>query len=170
MFLIVGLGNPKRKYKKTRHNIGFVVLDELQKENDFPKFKFEKKFNAEISIKNNTVLLKPQTFMNNSGFSVKAFLNYYKIPTQQITIVHDDLDFKIGEVKESENKGPGGHNGVKSVISQLGTKDFKRIRIGIRPTEGIESIKDFVLQKFSKEEEETLSNVKENVIKAITLT
>ena len=163
MFLIVGLGNPKRKFKKTRHNIGFRVLDCIQKENGFPKFKFEKKFNADVSVTNNIILLKPQTFMNNSGRAIKAFRDYYKINIEDIFIIHDDLSLELGKVKLSYDKESAGHNGVRSIITDLQTKKFKRIRIGIKPIEKIESIKDFVLKKFSKKEELILQKTRETI-------
>jgi len=150
MILIAGLGNPKRKYKKTRHNIGFRVIDSFKKENNFPKFKIE--FNSELSKKGNIILLKPQTFMNNSGTAIKQTVSFYKIPIENIIIVHDDLDIPLGEVKMSENKGSAGHNGVQSIIDHLKTNQFKRLRIGIQPETSIENKKNFVLKKFSKQE------------------
>ena len=153
MFLTIGLGNPKRKYKKTRHNIGFRILDEIKNKEGFPRFKKEKKFDSEISIKGTMILLKPQTFMNNSGKAIKPFLNYYKIPTENIVVIHDDLDLTLGEIKISKKRGSAGHNGIQSIINELKTNDFTRIRIGIKSKN---QEKNFVLKRFSKQEEKTL--------------
>lgn len=154
MKLIVGLGNPGIKYKKTRHNLGFRVIDELAE-------KFQSAFNAEIyekKIKNQKIILaKPQTFMNNSGTSVKSIFDYYKIPIEDILVVHDDIDLPLGEIKVQQGRGAAGHKGVQSIIDSLGSKDFIRMRIGIRPAqaEAIDTEK-FVLQKFTPEEEKVI--------------
>lgn len=160
MKLIVGLGNPGKKYEKTRHNIGFRVLDKMAN-----GFKFEKKFNAEISVGNEDlrskkiIFAKPQTFMNNSGEAVLAISKFYKIDPIDIIVIHDELDLKFGKIKESFGSRSAGHNGVQSIIDRLDTKDFTRIRFGIGPTpEKIPSEK-FVLQKFSKDEEKELKNL-----------
>jgi len=159
--LIIGLGIPGRKYRKTRHNIGFRVLDTFREENNFPKFKMYKGQQAEISEdmhdNKRTILAKPQTFMNNSGISVKSILNFYKIPISSLIVIHDELDLPMGEVKLSQNSGHAGHNGIKSIIQQIGTKDFIRIRIGIKPSFEIKDTANFVLKKFSKDEEKTLA-------------
>jgi len=158
--LIIGLGNPGRKYKKTRHNIGFRVLDKFKEENNFPKFKMDKKLQSEITEKiadnKKTILVKPQTFMNSSGVAVKAIMNFYGLAPTSLIIVHDELDLPLGEVKLSQDKGSAGHNGIKSIIQHIGTQDFIRIRIGIKPSVEIKNAANFVLKKFSKDEEQTL--------------
>jgi len=164
MILIVGLGNPGTKYKKTRHNIGFRVLDEFQNKNNFPDFEFSKKFNSLISdgiIKRKTILLaKPQTFMNNSGISVKRLMNFYKIKSSDIIVVHDDIDLVFGTTKLSERRGSAGHKGVKSIIKELGTKDFTRLRIGIRNEKlKHKNTEKYVLEKFTEEEERGLEEI-----------
>jgi len=168
MLLIIGLGNPGLKFKKTRHNIGFRVVDALQKENNFPKFKLNKKAKVEVTkgeINGQTVFLaKPQTYMNESGFAVKALILNLKLQIANLIIIHDDFDLPFGEVKVAENSGSGGHRGVESIIQALNTKNFKRIKIGIRPaieTSGGSSpvnlrAEDFVLKKFTKDEEKLL--------------
>lgn len=160
--LIIGLGNPGRKYKKTRHNVGFIVVDKLKEENNFPKFKIDKKLQTEVTEKiednKKTILAKPQTFMNSSGVAVKSILNFYGIQPTALIIVHDELDLPIGEIKLSQNKGSAGHNGIKSIVQHIGTQDFIRIRIGIKPNFEIENAKSFVLKKFSKEEEPILES------------
>lgn len=163
MTIIIGLGNPKEKYNNTAHNIGFDVIDKLARENDFPEFKLSKKFNALTSEKNKTILAKPQTFMNESGKSVKAIVNFYK--TKDLIVIHDDIDLILGRMKTSKNSGSAGHKGVESIIRELGTKDFTRIRIGIQPEKGKPAkIEKYVLQKLSKEQRELLSPVIQEVI------
>jgi PTH1 family peptidyl-tRNA hydrolase len=151
MILIAGLGNPKKEYERTRHNIGFRVIDELAK--DKP---------------NDVVLIKPQTFMNNSGEAVNEAVNFYKIKPADLWIVHDDVDLPMGEFKISKNRGSAGHKGVESIIKKLGTKDFNRVRIGICPLRGKpEAVEKFVLQNFTKTEEKTIKEVIERTIQTI---
>lgn len=148
MKLIVGLGNPGKKYEKTRHNAGFMAIDELKK--DKPE---------------GSVLAKPETFMNNSGKAVRELADYYKAKPEDIWIIHDDIDLPVGEFKMSRGRGSAGHKGVQSVIDELGTNDFNRIRIGICPESGKpDRVEDFVLEKFDKEEQKA---VKEAIDKAV---
>ncbi len=150
MKLIIGLGNYGKKYEKTRHNYGFFVIDEFAKRNDFPEFKSS--LFSLLSIKNDIILAKPQTYMNNSGKAVKAIADYYKIDPEDIIVVHDDADIEIGKIKEDKNRGSAGHNGIKSIIELLGTKNFKRLRMGINNSFEL-PLEDVVLKRFSKEEE-----------------
>ena len=153
--LIVGLGNPGEKYKKTRHNIGFMLLDKLV-ENLSLDFKFNANFNAEIAEnkENNEKIIfcKPQTFMNNSGQAVSQLASYYKIEAKDILVVHDEIDLPFGEIREAFNSGSAGHKGVQSIIDHLGTKEFKRLRFGIKNEQNQLSTDVFVLKDFSKEE------------------
>jgi len=168
MILIVGLGNPGIKYKRTRHNIGFRVLDEFQRENNFPDFKFFKKFNALIFEGNigrkKVILAKPQTFMNNSGQAVKNLTIHYSLPFINLIVVHDDIDLPLGKIRISKSRGSAGHKGIESIIKELRSKNFVRIRIGIRNQElRIKNIEKFVLQKFTEEEEKIIKKIiKEN--------
>lgn len=137
MKLIVGLGNPGKQYERTRHNIGFMVLDALKEQYpDLSDWDLSKKFNAAVSggVINGQkiILLKPQTYMNNSGQAVQLIAHYYKIPPRNIMIVHDDKDIALGEMKIQTERGAGGHNGVKSIIEHLGTKECTRIRVGVK--------------------------------------
>jgi len=172
MKLIIGLGNPTAQYENTRHNAGFIILDEIQKQLEFPAFEMSKKFEAEISEKNldgeKTILAKPQTFMNLSGKSVLAIMTFYKIAVTDLIIIHDDLDINLGLYKVSTDSSAAGHNGVSSIFETLGTQQIKRIRIGI---EGAEkklerqmSGSDFVLQKFNEEELEAVQKLTEKII------
>ncbi|MDP2910197.1 MAG: aminoacyl-tRNA hydrolase [bacterium] len=167
--IIIGLGNPGKKYINTRHNIGFEIIDVFTKENNFPEFRLNKKFNALISEKENILLVKPQTFMNESGISVKKLAGVRPPLNQRgsdprnlrnLYIIHDDIDLPLGKIRISKNRGSAGHKGVESIIKELGTKDFLRIRIGIRPLQRRELIygaEKFVLEKFKKEEKELLN-------------
>jgi PTH1 family peptidyl-tRNA hydrolase len=167
MKLIIGLGNPGKQYANTRHNAGFMVLDEIQKAFSFPEFQMNQKFDTQISegSKNGEkmILAKPQSFMNLSGEAVKALVDFYKIPLENIAVIHDDLDINLSEYKISADSSAAGHNGVQSIIDSLGTQQFKRIRVGI---EGAEKKKErvvpgdvFVLQPFSAEELVTVKNL-----------
>jgi PTH1 family peptidyl-tRNA hydrolase len=164
MKLIIGLGNPGQKYNNTRHNVGFEILDLLSKD-----FKFEKKFHAEIAKNGELLLAKPQTFMNLSGSAVQAIMTFYKITPDNLTVIHDDLDINIGEYKIQTNRSSAGHNGVQSIIDTLGTKDFHRIRVGIKSEKANPNIpvENFVLNKFSKEEEKIIEGVKKEVVTQI---
>lgn len=159
MYLIVGLGNPGKSYIKTRHNVGFLMIDELQKRYSFPEFALSKKHTSLVSegIVNETkvLLAKPQTFMNNSGKAVKSFAKAK--PT--LIVVHDDIDIPLGSIKVSENRGSAGHKGIDSIIQSLGTKNFTRIRIGIQPKKGKpDNVEGFVLKSFSSAETKLLTS------------
>ena len=150
--LIVGLGNPSAEYQKTRHNAGFWFLDELAKSYG-GNFRQEKKFLAEfceINLKGNPVkLLKPQTFMNRSGASVSLVAKFFKIKPEEILVIHDELDFLPSQIKAKLSGGSAGHNGLKDIISALGSNNFYRLRIGIgRPKN--EEVINFVLKEPSK--------------------
>ncbi len=160
MKLIVGLGNPGDKYKKTRHNLGWRVVDELHQSLEFGIWNLAKKFNTLISEgifnQERIILAKPKTFMNNSGLATKALADYYKIPSENILIIHDEIDLPLGEIRIQKGRGSAGHKGAQSIIEQLGTKDFARMRIGIKSMHSEQQTLDserFVLSKFTPEEE-----------------
>ncbi len=157
MRLVVGLGNPGRKYTKTKHNIGFISIDHYSKTNNL-KLKKERKFNGEAVKFGDLVLLKPHTFMNNSGISVKAVMNYYDINIKDVLIIYDDLDLPLGKTRLREKGSAGGHNGIKSIISHLKTEEFRRVRVGIDKNPLIET-KNYVLGSFSKKEIEIMDPV-----------
>ena len=149
MKLIVGLGNPGKEYDNTRHNIGFMLID-----NYLGNVKYKEKFNGlfyEINGKEKVIFLKPQTYMNNSGESVSKFVKYYDIKSEDILVIQDDLDIAIGNYKFKINSSSGGHNGIKSIINHLGNDSFFRMKIGISNSNKDDVI-DFVLGKFSKED------------------
>lgn len=158
MIIIAGLGNPGKEYSLTRHNLGFMVLDAIKNEGSFSDFKTEKKINVLISKKNNAILAKPLTFMNNSGDSIIPLMNYYN--TSSLILIHDDIDIPFGEMKISTNRGAAGHKGVESVIKKLGNKNFTRFRIGIKPKNNHPvNTESFVLKKFKKEEMDFLGEI-----------
>jgi PTH1 family peptidyl-tRNA hydrolase len=150
MRLVVGLGNPGKEYEKSKHNIGFICLDAYAKTN---RLKFTKsiKFQGEIVKLPEAVLLKPRTFMNNSGLSVLAAVKHFGVEPADILVISDDLDLPFGKIRLREHGSAGGHNGLKSIIDHLQTQEFKRCRIGIDREENKEVI-DYVLGDFSKEQ------------------
>ncbi|TFG35653.1 MAG: aminoacyl-tRNA hydrolase [Parcubacteria group bacterium] len=155
MILIVGLGNPGEKYENTRHNIGFRVVDQLKNDLSLADFDFDKKSNSFFSKNSDLLLVKPDTYMNLSGQAVASLISYYKIGEKNRIIIHDDIDLPIGQIKISKDRGSAGHKGVESIIKNLGTKNFIRIRVGIKPKSGKpKKTEDFVLKKFSKGEKE----------------
>jgi len=174
MILIVGLGNPGKKFEKTRHNIGRLVASNWQQVTKFPNFELKKKFKALISqgdfAGKKIILALPETFMNSSGKSVKSLTTYYKILTNKLWLIHDDIDIPLGEMKISIGRGTAGHKGVQSIIDELGSKDFVRFRIGIssqRIETRKEKLEDFVLKKFTKSEEKIIKEVVKKTIGAI---
>lgn len=150
MKLIVGLGNPDKEYDKTRHNVGFMVLD-----NYLGNINWQDKFNSlyyKTNINGEVVyFVKPLTYMNLSGQAVVQFVNYFNINIEDIIIIQDDLDLNFGDYKLKKNSSSGGHNGIKSIIKELGSDEFLRLKIGIK-NEHKHDVIDFVLGKFSKEE------------------
>lgn len=169
MKLIVGLGNIGSKYTFTRHNIGFMLADSIAINNNltFRENSRLKCFMTNLRNGNDDYLIiKPTTFMNLSGESVRAVMDYYKIKTEDILIVYDDLSLDLGRIRFRANGSDGGHNGIKSIIKHVGTSDIARLKIGIGPQPNLPS-EVFVLQNFSKEElekiKEVLSNAKEGI-------
>jgi len=150
MKLVVGLGNPGRKYKTTKHNVGFMCLDYYAKKYKL-KFKKDNKFSGETLKIGNLVLLKPHTFMNESGQSIRKVMNFYNINVEDILIIYDDLDLPLGKTRLREKGSSAGHNGIKSIISNVQTQDFKRVRIGIDKNPLYET-KNYVLSSFNKQE------------------
>jgi len=176
MMFIIGLGNPGKKYKNTRHNIGFQVVDKFAKENNFPKFRLSKKFNSLISENiingKKIILAKPQTFMNQSGKAVKKLIGD---PLSQsfrragLLVIHDDIDLPLGKIRISKNRGAAGHKGVESIMKEIGTKNFTRFRIGISPKIGKpKNVEKYVLQKFDKEEEKIIKQVIQEIRKKLS--
>lgn len=175
--LIVGLGNPGPKYQQTRHNIGFAAVDALAARWQISlstHTKFQAEFGEGLVLGNHRVrLLKPSTYMNNSGQSIRAALDWYKLPPQAVLILSDDLDLPLGKIRLRPSGSAGGHNGIRSAIAHLGTQDFPRLRIGIgSPPELAPGKKDtvsYVLSRFLASEKQLLPEVLQLVVAALEL-
>jgi peptidyl-tRNA hydrolase, PTH1 family len=165
MFLIVGLGNPGVKYERTRHNCGFIVIDELARragrELRTPECQAltTKARLGDVEM----ILVKPQTFMNLSGVAVAALMKKHEIKASEILIISDDVALPLGQLRIRREGSAGGQNGLKSIIKEIGTQQFPRLRIGIAPDHPVRNLSDFVLGEFSKGERETLH---ETILKA----
>jgi PTH1 family peptidyl-tRNA hydrolase len=165
MYLIIGLGNPEDKYSNTRHNMGFDVINELSKECDIKvsKSKFDAFYGmGEINGKK-IILIKPQTYMNLSGESIIKFKKFYKISNKNIIVIYDDLDLDLGDIRLKAKGGAGSHNGMKSVVENLKTEEFIRIRVGIGTPKNKEDMINYVIGQIPKREREILD---ESIIKA----
>lgn len=176
MILIVGLGNPGDKYLKTRHNVGFVLVEAFAFKYK-AEFSYHKKFNAEIaeindpSLSSETILLaKPHTFMNNSGEAIQKIAAFHKIPPENIWLIYDELDLPLGQIKIRKSGGPGSHNGVKSVVAHLG-QDCPRFRIGIESrgisASTLQDTASFVLSEFFSQEKEKIVDTLDRCIGAL---
>lgn len=163
--LIVGLGNIGDKYVLTRHNIGFMIIDEMIKNLKTSSIN-KSNFKADVYKSSYDLFVKPKTYMNLSGEAVIAIKNYYKIENEEIIVIHDDLDLPFGTVKFKIGGGHGGHNGLKSLDSHIG-KDYIRVRVGIGKPENKEDVANYVLSNFSKEELNRLKDIIPHTIKAI---
>ena len=154
MKLVVGLGNPGKEYNLTRHNVGFIILDkylgDINWSSKFNGLYYEKNINNE-----KVIFVKPQSYMNLSGNVVQKFINFYKIDTKDLLVIHDDLDLPVGKFRIKINSSSGGHNGIKDIISCLNTNEFVRLKIGISQNRNIDT-KDSVLGKLSKSDLEII--------------
>ena len=165
MKLIVGLGNPGREYENTRHNIGFLTLDKYADKLgvSINKSKFYGLYGETLVNGEKVLFLKPQSYINLSGEVIRKFVDFYKISIEDILIIHDDLDLGVGTYKIKQKGSSGGHNGLKNIELHLGTQEYKRIKIGISNNKNIDT-KDYVLGKLSKEENDSLYQVQNQVI------
>ena len=168
--LVVGLGNPGAEYNKTRHNVGFMVLDRINAA--FGSGAFKDKFHSEylelIIQKHKLLLLKPQTYMNLSGQAVLQFMQFYKISITDIVIIHDDIDLEVGKIKVKTGGSSGGHNGLKSIDGLIG-RDYQRIRIGVARPHGSKDISSHVLTGFTPNEFKIIENSMLTIIENITI-
>lgn len=160
MFVIVGLGNPGKKYEKTRHNMGFLAIDKLAEKHDIKvnKLKHKALTGDGFIFGQKALLVKPQTYMNLSGESVREIVSYYDIDLEDLIVIYDDFDLEIGTIRIRKKGSAGSHNGMKSIIGQIQSKDFPRIRIGIGKSGGGAEWKDFVLGKTSKQDEKLIED------------
>ncbi|MDZ7314979.1 MAG: aminoacyl-tRNA hydrolase [candidate division KSB1 bacterium] len=167
-FLIVGLGNPGRRYEKTRHNVGFMVVDRLAERWDVRFRKLNSYELGEVLWKDERVFLaKPLTYMNNSGFAVSELVRYYRIELNRLLVILDDVELPFGRLRIRRQGSSGGHNGLDSIITQLGSKEFARLRIGIGNEYAKRDMVDFVLSPFSKNEQEELESVLIRAVEAV---
>lgn len=150
MKLVIGLGNPGKEYEKTRHNIGFMCVDNYV-DNILWKEKFNALYQEKILNNEKVLFIKPLTYMNLSGQAVRSFVDYFKVEAADILVIQDDLDLSVGQIRLKTNSSAGGHNGIKSIINELGTDNFARLKIGISHNNKYDT-KDYVLGKFSDEE------------------
>ncbi len=173
--IIAGLGNPGREYSQTRHNIGFLVMDELagQVSCALNKNRFDADFVKTRISGRDVFLIKPMTYMNRSGIPVQRFAGFYKIPLSHIVIVHDDMDLETGLIRIAVNRGHGGHNGVRSIIDSFGSKDFIRIRVGVgrpkHPADKGNAVTGHVLGRFASDEKDELDGIIANAATASKL-
>lgn len=154
MYLIAGLGNPTREYEKTRHNVGFDTIDVLADRinTDVAERKFKGLYGKGMLGGEKVILLKPQTFMNLSGESVRAAADFYKIPPDHIIVIYDDISLDVGHLRIRTKGSAGGHNGIKNIIAHLGTQEFPRIKIGVGGKPPRMDLADYVLSRFLAEE------------------
>ncbi len=155
MYVIVGLGNPGREYADTKHNVGFMVIDKLAEQYniDVSRFKHRAFIGDGVISGKKVMLVKPQTYMNLSGESVKEIMSFYKVPVENMIVVYDDTSLELGLIRLREKGSAGGHNGIKNIISHLGTDSFNRIKVRIGEKPNGWDLADYVLAKFSKDDE-----------------
>ena len=166
--MIVGLGNIGKEYDKTRHNTGFMVVDELAKKHDINNFKVQSDaLIADFRVNGEKVLLvKPTTYMNDSGRAVRPLMDYYDVDLNDMIVAYDDMDMPVGKIRLRQKGSAGGHNGIKSIIAHVGTQSFNRVRVGIdHPTK--ESVVDYVLGKFRKEQITDFESGVQNAVAAL---
>lgn len=158
MYLIIGLGNPESEYANTRHNMGFDTINLIAKNNNIniTKTKFDGLYEVGIIQGEKVILLKPQTYMNLSGKSVREAIDFYNIEIDKIIVIYDDIDTEKGQIRIRKQGGPGSHNGMKSVVEELGTDQFSRIRVGIGQPEFKNDMINYVLEKIPEEERKIL--------------
>lgn len=154
MKMIVGLGNPGKDYQNTRHNVGFLVLDNYLNTSDW-KEKFNALYHEERINGEKVIFVKPLTFMNLSGDAVVKYVNYFDVNIDDILVIHDDLDLPFSTYKLKKNSSAGGHNGIKSIINRIGSQEFARLKVGVSHDRSIDT-KDYVLGNFSKKEKEQI--------------
>ena len=169
MYLIVGLGNPENEYAHTRHNMGFDTINQIAKNNNIQitKNKFKGLCESTIIQNQKVILLKPQTYMNLSGESVKEVAEFYNLKPEEIIVIYDDIDIEKGHIKIRKKGGAGSHNGMKSVVEELQSTDFARIRVGIGQPEFKSDMINYVIGKVPREEQEILQQGVEKAAKAV---
>ena len=171
-YIIAGLGNPGPKYANTRHNAGFKAVDLMAKQNGFEikKLKFKSLIADEMIAGKRCLIMKPQTMMNLSGEAILEAADYYNIPDENIIIIYDDISLDIGKLRIRRKGSAGGHNGIKSIISCLGSENFPRVKIGVdKKPDARTDLVDWVLGSFPKEKEAELNTALENAVSSVEL-
>ena len=172
MFVIVGLGNPGKKYENTRHNAGFMSIDALAEKYgiNISEKKYKALCGTGVIEGNKVLLIKPQTFMNVSGESVRSVMDFYKIdPEEDMIVIYDDISLAPGNIRIRKKGSAGGHNGIKSIIAHAGTQNFMRIKVGVGEKPSGWDLADYVLGHFSEEDNQKLKDVMPDIIQAATL-
>lgn len=169
MYIIAGLGNPTREYEKTRHNVGFEVIDVLadMQGTTVEEKKFKGCYGRGIIGGEKVLLLKPQTFMNLSGESIRAASDFYKVDPEHIIIIYDDISLDVGQLRIRKKGSAGGHNGIKNIIAHLGTQEFPRIKVGVGDKPKKMDLADYVLSRFSKEDRAAMEDAFKEAAKAV---
>ena len=170
-FLIVGLGNPGKNYEFTRHNAGFLTLDHIASELDTEINNLNNNaLVADVVINNHRCLLvKPQTFMNNSGTAVRDIAKFYKIPPEKIVVIFDDISLPCGKLRIRRKGTDGGHNGIKSIIQQLGTQNFMRVRVGVGAKPKGWDLADYVLGRFDRDDRQLVEDAQDRACEAVEM-
>jgi peptidyl-tRNA hydrolase, PTH1 family len=168
-YLVVGLGNPGREYRETRHNIGFMVIDQLCKVLGVSMTRMQSRALVAVGAfaGQKVILAKPQTFMNLSGQAVGGLVHFYKIPVEHLIIAHDDIDLPLGTIRIRPGGGSAGQKGMESIIQQLGTQNFSRLRLGVGRPPGQKEAANYVLQKFTRGEQEMVDLLLERASAAV---
>jgi PTH1 family peptidyl-tRNA hydrolase len=171
LYVVIGLGNPGKNYTNTRHNVGFNTLDLLAKRNNINinKIKFKSVYGEGLIDNKKVILVKPQTYMNNSGLAVREILDYYKVPTEDLIVIVDDVDIGFADIRIKAKGSSGSHNGLKSIIYHIMDDNFPRVKIGIGKKYPDQDLADFVLSRFSKEEAVYIENSIINAAEAVEL-
>lgn len=169
MYIIVGLGNPGTKYEKTRHNVGFIAIDLLAAKHGIKvnKIKFKALVGEGFIGSEKVLLVKPQTFMNLSGETLREICKFYKVESEEIFVLYDDIDIDVGRLRIRKKGSSGSHNGMKSIIYSLGFDDFPRFRIGVSKPQNGQDLASFVLSKFRDDEIKDISKAIDNTVEAI---
>ena len=168
MKIIIGLGNIGREYENTRHNAGFMAIDKLAQmlEMDFNQEKFSAYFAKKKIDGEDIILLKPTTYMNNSGIALRQCMDFYKVSSEDILVLYDDMDMPVGKLRLRQKGSAGGHNGIKNIILHTGSQNFNRIRVGIDRSKYIKVV-DYVLSRFTKDEQDAINQGIENASDAV---
>jgi len=170
VYLVVGLGNPGKTYEHTRHNVGFLVVDRLAEAHSIKvtRKQFNSLWGTGVISRHHVVLAKPQTFMNRSGQAVAAFRSYFEIATQEVLVIHDDLDLDFGRIKIVCTRGSGGHRGVQSIHQALGTDSYVRVKVGIGRPRFNEIMENYVLGLWYEDQRDQIAEIVDSVAEAVT--